>query len=585
MLKTLLAQVREFKKASFLTPFFMILEVLFETLIPLAMASIIDKGVEAGNIGHIYRMGGVMVVLALCGLWSGVMGGKYGALASTGFARNLRKAMYTNIQTFSFSNIDKYSTAGLITRLTTDVTNLQNAYQMILRMCTRAPASLICAMVMAFLINAKLASIYLIAVIFLGACLIFIMRKATKYFQTVFRKYDDLNASVQENIGAVRVVKAYVREDYEISKFQKACNKVYEMFLSAEKIVVMNMPLMQFTVYACILGISWLGAKMIVGSTLTTGELMSLLTYCMNILMSLMMLSMVFVMVTMSIASAERVTEVINDTADITDPENPVTKVPDGSIVFDHVNFSYKKDSKEPVLKDINLSIRSGETIGIIGGTGSGKSTLVSLISRFYDATSGDVMVDGENVKNYTKEELCNKVGVVQQRAVLFKGSIRDNMKWGKEDAADAEIWEALTTAQAKEVVEGKQDQLDFMLEQNGKNLSGGQKQRLSIARALVKKPEILILDDSSSALDFATDAKLRKAVHNLEGNTTTFLVSQRIAGIRQADQILVLGNGTLEGNGTHDELMKTCEVYREIYFSQFPEERAAYNNESGVIA
>ena len=585
MLKTLLAQVREFKKASFLTPFFMILEVLFETLIPLSMASIIDKGVEAGNIGHIYRMGAVMVALALCGLWSGVMGGKYGALASTGFARNLRKAMYTNIQTFSFSNIDKYSTAGLITRLTTDVTNLQNAYQMILRMCTRAPASLICAMVMAFLINAKLASIYLVAVIFLGGCLIFIMQKATVYFRAVFRKYDDLNASVQENIGAVRVVKAYVREDYEISKFQKACNKVYEMFLSAEKIVVMNMPLMQFTVYACILGISWLGAKMIVGSSLTTGELMSLLTYCMNILMSLMMLSMVFVMVTMSIASAERVTEVINDTADITDPEDPVTDVPDGSIVFDHVNFSYKKDSQEPVLKDINLSIRSGETIGIIGGTGSGKSTLVSLISRFYDATSGDVMVAGENVKNYTKEELCNKVGVVQQRAVLFKGSIRDNMKWGKEDATDAEIWEALTTAQAKEVVEGKQDQLDFMLEQNGKNLSGGQKQRLSIARALVKKPEILILDDSLSALDFATDAKLRKAVHNLEGNTTTFLVSQRIAGIRQADQILVLGNGTLEGNGTHDELMKTCEVYREIYFSQFPEERAAYNNESGVIA
>lgn len=348
MLKTLLAQVREFKKASFLTPFFMILEVLFETLIPLAMASIIDKGVEAGNIGHIYRMGAVMVALALCGLWSGVMGGKYGALASTGFARNLRKAMYTNIQTFSFSNIDKYSTAGLITRLTTDVTNLQNAYQMILRMCTRAPASLICAMVMAFLINAKLASIYLVAVIFLGGCLIFIMQKATVYFRAVFRKYDDLNASVQENIGAVRVVKAYVREDYEISKFQKACNKVYEMFLSAEKIVVMNMPLMQFTVYACILGISWLGAKMIVGSSLTTGELMSLLTYCMNILMSLMMLSMVFVMVTMSIASAERVTEVINDTADITDPEDPVTDVPDGSIVFDHVISAIRKTVRNP---------------------------------------------------------------------------------------------------------------------------------------------------------------------------------------------------------------------------------------------
>lgn len=431
MLKTLLAQVREFKKASFLTPFFMILEVLFETLIPLAMASIIDKGVEAGNIGHIYRMGAVMVALALCGLWSGVMGGKYGALASTGFARNLRKAMYTNIQTFSFSNIDKYSTAGLITRLTTDVTNLQNAYQMILRMCTRAPASLICAMVMAFLINAKLASIYLVAVIFLGGCLIFIMRKATVYFQAVFRKYDDLNASVQENIGAVRVVKAYVREDYEISKFQKACNKVYEMFLSAEKIVVMNMPLMQFTVYACILGISWLGAKMIVGSSLTTGELMSLLTYCMNILMSLMMLSMVFVMVTMSIASAERVTEVINDTADITDPEDPVTDVPDGSIVFDHVNFSYKKDSQEPVLKDINLSIRSGETIGIIGGTGSAKSSLVNLISRLYDVTDGSVSVGGIDVRKYHLESLRNQVSVVLQKNVLFSGTILENLRWG----------------------------------------------------------------------------------------------------------------------------------------------------------
>ena len=582
MLKTLLAQVREFKKASFLTPFFMILEVLFETLIPLAMASIIDKGVEAGNIGHIYRMGGVMVVLALCGLWSGVMGGKYGALASTGFARNLRKAMYTNIQTFSFSNIDKYSTAGLITRLTTDVTNLQNAYQMILRMCTRAPASLICAMVMAFLINAKLASIYLIAVIFLGACLIFIMRKATKYFQTVFRKYDDLNASVQENIGAIRVVKAYVREDYEISKFQKACNKVYEMFLSAEKIVVMNMPLMQFTVYACILGISWLGAKMIVGSTLTTGELMSLLTYCMNILMSLMMLSMVFVMVTMSIASAERVTEVINDTADITDPENPVTKVPDGSIVFDHVNFSYKKDSKEPVLKDINLSIRSGETIGIIGGTGSGKSTLVDLIARFYDASSGTVILDGQNVQTYSQNELREKIGVVPQKAALFQGTIRENLSWGREDATDEEMWEALTTAQAREIVEKKEGQLDFRLEQNGRNLSGGQRQRLTIARALVKKPEILILDDSASALDFATDAALRKSLHQLGGNTTTFLVSQRAASIRQADLILVLDDGQLAGKGTHQELVSTCETYREIFFSQFPEERIKYEKATG---
>ena len=569
MLKTLLAQVREFKKASFLTPFFMILEVLFETLIPLAMASIIDKGVEAGNIGHIYRMGGVMVVLALCGLWSGVMGGKYGALASTGFARNLRKAMYTNIQTFSFSNIDKYSTAGLITRLTTDVTNLQNAYQMILRMCTRAPASLICAMVMAFLINAKLASIYLIAVIFLGACLIFIMRKATKYFQTVFRKYDDLNASVQENIGAVRVVKAYVREDYEISKFQKACNKVYEMFLSAEKIVVMNMPLMQFTVYACILGISWLGAKMIVGSTLTTGELMSLLTYCMNILMSLMMLSMVFVMVTMSIASAERVTEVINDTADITDPENPVTKVPDGSIVFDHVNFSYKKDSKEPVLKDINLSIRSGETIGIIGGTGSAKSSLVNLISRLYDVTDGSVLVGGIDVRKYHLESLRNQVSVVLQKNVLFSGTILENLRWGDKNATEEKCRRACQLACADDFIEKMPDKYNTFIEQGGSNVSGGQKQRLCIARALLKKPKILILDDSTSAVDTATDAKIRRAFAEEIPDTTKLIIAQRVSSIQNADRIIVMDNGEINGFGTHEELLKTNAIYQDVFNSQ----------------
>ena len=569
MLKTLLAQVREFKKASFLTPFFMILEVLFETLIPMAMASIIDKGVEAGNIGHIYRMGAIMTALALCGLWAGVMGGKYGALASTGFARNLRKAMYTNIQTFSFSNIDKYSTAGLITRLTTDVTNLQNAYQMILRMCTRAPASLICAMVMAFLINAKLASIYLIAVIFLGACLIFIMRKATKYFQTVFRKYDDLNASVQENIGAVRVVKAYVREDYEISKFQKACNKVYEMFLSAEKIVVMNMPLMQFTVYACILGISWLGAKMIVGSTLTTGELMSLLTYCMNILMSLMMLSMVFVMVTMSIASAERVTEVINDTADITDPENPVTEVPDGSIVFDHVNFSYKKDSQEPVLKDINISIRSGETIGIIGGTGSAKSSLVNLISRLYDVTDGSVLVGGIDVRKYHLESLRNQVSVVLQKNVLFSGTILENLRWGDKNATDEECIRACKLACADEFIEKMPEGYETYIEQGGSNVSGGQKQRLCIARALLKKPKILILDDSTSAVDTATDAKIRRAFAEEIPDTTKLIIAQRISSIQNADRIIVMDNGEINGFGTHEELLKTNAIYQDVFNSQ----------------
>ena len=569
MLKTLLAQVREFKKASFLTPFFMILEVLFETLIPLAMASIIDKGVEAGNIGHIYRMGAVMVALALCGLWSGVMGGKYGALASTGFARNLRKAMYTNIQTFSFSNIDKYSTAGLITRLTTDVTNLQNAYQMILRMCTRAPASLICAMVMAFLINAKLASIYLVAVIFLGGCLIFIMRKATVYFQAVFRKYDDLNASVQENIGAVRVVKAYVREDYEISKFQKACNKVYEMFLSAEKIVVMNMPLMQFTVYACILGISWLGAKMIVGSSLTTGELMSLLTYCMNILMSLMMLSMVFVMVTMSIASAERVTEVINDTADITDPEDPVTDVPDGSIVFDHVNFSYKKDSQEPVLKDINLSIRSGETIGIIGGTGSAKSSLVNLISRLYDVTDGSVSVGGIDVRKYHLESLRNQVSVVLQKNVLFSGTILENLRWGDKNVTEEECRRACQLACADDFIEKMPDKYNTFIEQGGSNVSGGQKQRLCIARALLKKPKILILDDSTSAVDTATDARIRRAFAEEIPDTTKLIIAQRVSSIQNADRIIVMDNGEINGFGTHEELLKTNAIYQEVFHSQ----------------
>ena len=569
MLKTLLAQVREFKKASFLTPFFMILEVLFETLIPLAMASIIDKGVEAGNIGHIYRMGGVMVVLALCGLWSGVMGGKYGALASTGFARNLRKAMYTNIQTFSFSNIDKYSTAGLITRLTTDVTNLQNAYQMILRMCTRAPASLICAMVMAFLINAKTCK-HLSDRGDLPRCLSDLYHaKATKYFQTVFRKYDDLNASVQENIGAVRVVKAYVREDYEISKFQKACNKVYEMFLSAEKIVVMNMPLMQFTVYACILGISWLGAKMIVGSTLTTGELMSLLTYCMNILMSLMMLSMVFVMVTMSIASAERVTEVINDTADITDPENPVTKVPDGSIVFDHVNFSYKKDSKEPVLKDINLSIRSGETIGIIGGTGSAKSSLVNLISRLYDVTDGSVLVGGIDVRKYHLESLRNQVSVVLQKNVLFSGTILENLRWGDKNATEEECRRACQLACADDFIEKMPDKYNTFIEQGGSNVSGGQKQRLCIARALLKKPKILILDDSTSAVDTATDARIRRAFAEEIPDTTKLIIAQRISSIQNADRIIVMDNGEINGFGTHEELVKTNAIYQDVFNSQ----------------
>ncbi len=569
MLKTLLAQVREFKKASFLTPFFMILEVLFETLIPLVMASIIDKGVETGDIGHIYRMGALMGILALMGLYTGVMGGKYGAKASTGFARNLRKAMYTNIQTYSFSNIDKYSTAGLITRLTTDVTNLQNAYQMILRMCTRAPASLICAMTMAFLINAKLASIYLIAVIFLGFFLFMILRKASKCFQEVFQKYDDLNAGIQENISAVRVVKAYVRENYETSKFQKACNRVYELFVKAEKLVVMNMPLMQFTVYACILGLSWLGAKMIVSGNLTTGELMSLLTYCMNILMSLMMLSMVFVMVTMSIASARRVAEVINEKPDLTDPESPVTEVPDGSIVFDHVDFSYKKGSTEPVLKDVNLAISSGETIGIIGGTGSAKSSLVNLISRLYDVTDGSVKVGGIDVRDYHMESLRNQVAVVLQKNVLFSGTILENLRWGNKNATEEECRHACELACADDFIQNMPRKYETYIEQGGTNVSGGQKQRLCIARALLKKPKILILDDSTSAVDTATDGRIRKAFAEEIPNTTKLIIAQRISSIQNADRIIVMDNGTINGFGTHEELLSTNAIYQDVYHSQ----------------
>ncbi len=569
MIKTLLSQVKEFKKASFLTPVFMILEVVVETMIPVAMALMIDNGVEKGNMSYIYRVGAVMAVLAIAGLIAGFLGGKYGALASSGFARNLRKAMYTNIQTFSFSNIDKFSTAGLITRLTTDVTNLQNAYQMILRMCTRAPASLICAMTMAFLINAKLASVYLIAVIFLGFALVMILRRATRYFQEVFKKYDDLNASVQENISGIRVVKAYVREDYETSKFQKACNKVYEMFVRAEKLVVMNMPLMQFTVYACILCISWLGAKMIVGSSLTTGELMSLLTYCMNILMSLMMLSMVFVMVTMSMASAERVTEVINEKADLSNPAQPVVEVPDGRIDFEHVSFRYKKEGKENVLKDIDLSIHAGETIGIIGGTGSAKSSLVNLISRLYDVSEGSVKVGGIDVRNYDMEVLRNQVAVVLQKNVLFSGTILENLRWGNKEATEEECKRACQLACADEFIQRMPDGYHTYIEQGGTNVSGGQKQRLCIARALLKKPKILILDDSTSAVDTATDAKIRKAFAEEIPDTTKLIIAQRISSIQSADRIIVMEDGRINGFGTHEELLENNPIYQEVYHSQ----------------
>lgn len=569
MLKTLGSQIREYKKDSLLTPVFMILEVIMETVIPLLMASIIDDGVEKGDIHHIYMVGAAMVLIAALGLLFGVLGGKYGARASSGFARNLRKAMYENIQTFSFSNIDKYSTAGLVTRLTTDVTNIQNAYQMILRMCVRAPFSMICAMVMAFAINAKLASVYLIAVIFLGGCLALIIRQATKYFNQVFEKYDDLNASVQENVSAIRVVKAYVREDHEKKKFKKASENVYHMFVKAESLIAWNTPLMQFTVYACILGISWLGAKMIVADTLTTGELMSLLTYCMNILMSLMMLSMVFVMITMSMASARRITEVLNEEADIRNPEQPVMEVKDGNVVFDHVNFSYKKDAKSYVLKDINLDIHSGETIGILGGTGSAKSSLVNLITRLYDVSTGKVLVGGVDVRDYDLDTLRNEVSVVLQNNVLFSGSILDNLRWGDKNASEQECRRACELACADEFIERMPDKYHTHIEQGGNNVSGGQKQRLCIARALLKKPKILILDDSTSAVDTATDAKIRKAFAEEIPDTTKFIIAQRVSSLMNADRIIVMDDGCMSGAGTHEELLANNAIYRDVYESQ----------------
>lgn len=569
MIKTLAKQIKEYKSASLVTPIFMILEVAMEMVIPLLMASIIDDGVQAGDMKHIFAIGCYMILAAIVGLFAGVMGGKYGAKASTGFARNLREAMYENIQTFSFSNIDKFSTAGLVTRMTTDVTNIQNAYQMLLRMCFRAPVSLICAMLMAFLINARVASIYLVAVVFLGIVIIFIMRAVSKYFSEVFKKYDDLNASVQENVAAQRVVKAYVREDYEIDKFHKASYNIYKMFKKAECTMTYVWPVMQFTVYGCILGISWLGAHMIVASQLTTGELMSLLTYCMTILMNLMMLAMIFVMMTMSAASGKRIAEVLNEKADITNPEQPDYDVTDGSIRFDHVTFRYNKQSEKPVLDDLNFEIKAGETIGILGGTGSSKTSLVNLISRLYDVNEGTVYVGGKDVGSYDLETLRNEVSVVLQKNVLFSGTILENLRWGDENATEEECIRACRLACADEFIEKMPEKYNTYIEQGGSNVSGGQKQRLCIARALLKKPKVLILDDSTSAVDTATDAKIRKAFATEIPGTTKIIIAQRISSIQDADRIIVMDNGKIDAFAPHEELLRTNEIYKEVYEAQ----------------
>ena len=569
MLKTLGAQIKEFKTASILTPIFMIGEVIMEMFIPLLMASIIDDGINAGNMDHVYMVGALMLLAALVSLAFGVGGGVFGAKASTGFARNLRKAMYDNIQTFGFSNIDKFSTSGLVTRLTTDVTNMQNAYQMILRMCMRAPFSLIFAMAMSFYISPRLASVYLVAVVILGCILALIVTRAMKHFTQAFPKYDDLNESVQENVSAIRVVKAYVREDYENRKFKKASDNIYKIFCKAEGIVAWNSPVMNITVYACIILISWIGAKMIVQHELTTGQLMSLLTYCMNILMNLMMLSMIFVMMTMSSASAKRICEVLNEKPSLTNPPEPVTEVKDGSVRFENVSFSYKKDADTPVLKNINLDIKSGETVGIIGGTGSAKSSLVNLVSRLYDVTEGQLLVGGVDVRDYDMETLRNQVAVVLQNNVLFSGTILENLRWGDKEATEEQCRHACELACADEFIEKMPDGYNTYIEQGGTNVSGGQKQRLCIARALLKKPKILILDDSTSAVDTATDAKIRKAFAEEIPGTTKLIIAQRISSVEHADRIIVMHEGEIDGFGTHEELLASNEIYRDVYESQ----------------
>ncbi len=572
--RIILREVKEFKKASIITPIFMILEVIFETIIPIVMGRIIDIS-EGGKIeiSHILLYGFIMIVLALGALYSGVMGGKYGAMASAGLAKNLRRDMYNNIQDFSFSNIDKFSTASLITRLTTDVTNIQNAYQMILRMMARAPINLIVAMVAAFMISPKVAMIYLYAVIFLSLMGGILMKGATKYFTQAFPKYDEMNKSVQENVNSIRVVKGFVREDYEIKKFGNANNLIYKLFVKAESIMACVMPLMQTTIYFCILMVSWVGAKLIVNGggaeTLTTGDLSTLLAYCMQILMSLMMLSVVIVMIAMSAASGKRISEVLEEQSSLTNPEDPCFEISDGSVDFEDVVFRYDEASEKPVLSDINLHIDSGETIGIIGGTGSSKTSLVNLISRLYDVSEGCVKVGGKNVKEYDMETLRNNVAVVLQKNELFSGTILENLRWGKADATEEECIEAAKLACADDFIEGFPDKYNTRIEQGGTNVSGGQKQRICIARALLKKPKILILDDSTSAVDTATDARIRKSFREYIPDTTKIIIAQRISSVMDADKIIVMDNGVINGFGSHDELLASNEIYRDVYESQ----------------
>jgi len=567
MIKKLLRHVGRFKTASILTPVFTTLEVVMGVLIPYVTAWIIDRGIMQGNMNNVYLYGGIMIVMAALSMTFGIFSGKFSALASSGFAYNLRDAMFKNIQTFSFANIDKYSTAGLITRMTTDVSNLQSAFQMVLRISVRAPLNLVFSILMCVFINMKMSLIFIIAMLILGTSLYFIISKTVKLFTQVFTKYDDMNKSVQENISAIRVVKAFVREDYENKKFANAAKGLYKLFVGTEKLMAINHPVMSTVVYGCIIALSWFGAHFIVAGDLSTGQLTSLFTYVMTILNSLMMLSMIFVQMTMSAASGKRIVEVLDEQADVSNPEHPVMEVPDGSISFKDVSFSY--GSSEYAIKDINLSIKSGETIGVIGGTGCGKSTLGNLICRLYDVNKGSVEVGGIDVRQYDMERLRNEVSMVLQNNVLFSGTILDNLRWGKSDATLEECREACRMAVADEFIDRMIDGYDTMIEQNGNNVSGGQKQRLCIARALLKRPKILILDDSTSACDTATDAKIRKAFKEEIPNTTKIIIAQRIQSVADADRIIVMQSGRVVGFDSHEELLKHCDLYSEIYRTQ----------------
>ncbi len=570
MVKRLLKEIKEYKLSALLTPLFMILEVAMEMIIPLLIATIVDDGVKEGKMSVIYSAGGKMLICAVIGLFGGIMGAVLGSKASAGWAKNLRKAMFERIQTYSFENIDKFSTAGLVTRLTTDVTNVQNAFIMILRMGFRAPVTVIVAMVLSFKINVRLASIFLIAMLLILAVMVFVMAKSKSLFETLFRKYDDLNASVQENVTGMRVVKAYVREDYEKKKFVEGSGGIYKAATSAEKMIAFTMPFLNAVVYTCIILISWFGAKFIVlDGTLTTGELLSLFSYCLNILMSLMFFAMIFIMITMSIASVKRIYEVLEEESTIKNCDKPLYDVLDGSIEFKDVVFGYNKTAERPVLDHINLKIESGETIGVLGGTGSAKSTLVSMISRLYDVDEGQVLVAGQDVRNYDVETIRNEVSVVLQNNVLFSGTIAENLRWGDKNATDEEVKHAAQLACADEFIERFPEGYDTVITQGGTNVSGGQRQRLCIARALLKKPKILILDDSTSAVDTATDAKIRKAFREEIPNTTKLIIAQRIASVMDADRIVVMDDGKIDDFGTHDELMARNQIYREIYEQQ----------------